>query len=69
MTLPGQSTRWMVVKPCRTIPGGWRVVHADLTEEKARLWAADYATEHRAMSHRELTDLRMAAIKEAETDA
>ena len=59
----GQSETWMIVRKDARIPGGWRVVHSDLSENDARrmlLWydRSDYA----AMLTSRLYDLRKVAM-------
>lgn len=54
--------RWMIVRRSQSIPGGYRVVRAGLSEEQARSWAPHYKRPHEAMSEKELTERRMEAL-------
>ena len=56
------TERWMIVRRSQTIPGGFRVVQAGLTEELAWSWASEYKHPHQAMRERELVELRMDAF-------
>jgi hypothetical protein len=47
-----------------TLPGGYRVVQQQLTEEQARARAAKYSRPHEAMSHKDLIGRRIEALEE-----
>ena len=55
----GRRETWMVVRRDGKIPGGWRVVQFDLTEEEATARAAEYKRPHRAMKTDDLYASRL----------
>lgn len=56
----------MVVRQDPKLPGGWRVVLASLSETLARQIAAERAG-HEAMATSHLYELRMEAMRDAQT--
>jgi len=57
-----RGERWMVVRRSRTIPAGYRIVQASLTEDQARARAARYKRPHEAMREADLVELRTRAL-------